>query len=481
LSGKGKLKPKPRRKVAAMLTDAGCKKYRPDDKRYRVRDLGSRSLYLVVESSGYRGWEMRFRRPGGKPGKVRLGPFDINGKELTGEPHVGQPLSLSAARHLCAAIHRQRAMGVDVLSEIKAKRLHRRVELEQQAGNTFTQCAVDYINGYAKLRTKRWRDTALVLGLRYGDDVKPEKPKNGDAAKQLVEVIPNSLAARWASRAIGSITDHDLFEVISEAKDTGIPGKAVRNEGVSIARARDIHTKLSGMWTWLRKQRRVTIDPFANLDLPEAAEARDRVLNDSELRLLWRALDDEPVLGPIIKVLCLTGARRREASDMRFGELSDDGATWTIPGERTKNGKTHIVPLSKAAQALLASVPRMAGCDFVFSRNGKTPPSGWNLAKHRIDAAMKKAAGKAIPHWVFHDLRRVCVTGMAQLKIPVDVIELCVGHTSGVRAGIVGTYNRSTLMDERRDAFERWSRHLAGIVSNRAGNVVSLTRKRGRK
>jgi len=36
-------------------------------------------------------------------------------------------------------------------------------------------------------------------------------------------------------------------------------------------------------------------------------------------------------------------------------------------------------------------------------------------------------------------------------------------------------------MDERRDAFERWSRHLAGIVSNRAGNVVSLTRKRGRK
>jgi integrase len=456
--------------TSKLLTDAACRKYRPGRERRRVRDLGSRSLYFVIEASGHKAWEMRFRRPGGKPGKVRLGPFDLNGKELQGEPLVGQPLSLSAARHLCAAIHRQRAMGVDVLSEIKAKRLHQRVELEQQAGNTFTRCAVDYINEYARPQTKRWRDTASVLGLRYGDD---------DAEP---EIILSSLCDRWRHRSIGSFTDHDLFEVISEAKKSGIPGKDVRNQGVSVARARDLHTKLSGMWTWLRKGRRVTIDPFANLDLPEAAEARDRVLSDSELRLLWRALDDEPVFGPIIKLLMLTGARRREASDMRWSELSEDGATWVIPGVRTKNGKTHIVPLSKAAQALLASVPRMAGCDFVFSRNGRTPPSGWNLAKHRIDKAMAKVAGKAIPHWVVHDGRRSVVTGMATLKIPVDVIELCVGHTSGVRAGIVGTYNRSTLMDERRDAFERWSRHLTGIVSNKAaGNVVVSIRKPGRR
>jgi integrase len=451
-----------------LLTDAACRRYARRRERYRIRDLGARSLYFVVEPSGFKAFEMRFRRPGGKPGKVRLGPFDINGKELKGEPTVGQPLSLSAARHLSAAIHRQRAMGVDVLSDIKARRLHQRVDLEQQAGNTFVRCAVDYINEYAKPQTKRWRETALVLGLRYGDDDDAEP-----------EIVSNSMAARWASRAIGSITDHDLFGVISEAKKSGIPGKDVRNKGVSDARARDLHTKLSGMFTWLRKQRRVTIDPFANLDLPAAAQDRDRVLNDGELRLLWRALDREPILGPIIKLLTLTGARRREASDMRWSELSDCGTTWTIPGARTKNGKVHVVPLSRAAQALLTGVPRVAGSDFVFTRNGKTPPSGWSPAKRRIDAAMAKTAGKAIPHWVVHDLRRTAVTQMAQLKVPVDVIELCVGHTSGSRAGIVGIYNRSELLDERRDALERWSRHLAGIISNKAGNVVPM-RKGGK-
>jgi integrase len=456
--------------TSKLLTDAACRRYVPRRERYRIRDLGARSLYLVIEPSGFKAWEMRFRRPGGKPGKVRLGPFDLNGKELKGEPLVGQPLSLSAARHLCAAIHRQRAMGADVLSDIKAKRLHQRVELEQQAGNAFTACARDYIDEYARPQTKRWRDTALVLGLRYGDD---------DAEP---EIVPNSLAARWAGRAIGSITDADLFAVIDEAKRCGIPGKEIRNEGVSVARARDLHTKLSGLWTWLRKQRRVTVDPFVNLDLPAAAQDRDRVLNDGELRLLWRALDGEPALGPIIKLLALTGARRREVSDMRFSELSEDGTTWTIPGARTKNGKTHIVPLSKAAQALLASMPRLAGCDFIFSRNGKTPPSGWNLAKHRIDAAMKKAAGKAIPHWVIHDVRRSVATGMAEIGIQPHIIEAVLNHVSGHKAGVAGVYNRARYAVEKATALQRWAAHVESIVSagHAKANVVSI-RKPARK
>jgi len=244
-----------------LLTDAACRRYARRRERYRIRDLGARSLYFVVEPSGFKAFEMRFRRPGGKPGKVRLGSFDTNGKELTGEPIVGQPLSLSAARHLCAAIHRQRAMGVDVLSEIRAKRLHQRVELEQQAGNAFTACTRDYIDEYARPRTKRWHETASVLGLRYGDDDDTEP-----------EIILGSLCDRWRHRSVSSITDHDLFAVISEAKKSGIPGKDVRNKGVSDARARDLHTKLSGMFTWLRKQRRITVDPFANLDLPAAAQ-----------------------------------------------------------------------------------------------------------------------------------------------------------------------------------------------------------------
>ena len=457
------------RKLAAMLTDAGCKRYKPDRERYRVRDLGSRSLYIVVEPSGFKAFEMRFRRPGGKPGKIRLGPFDLNGKELQAEPVIGQPLSLSAARQLAASVHRSRALGVDALGEIRAKRLHQRVEIEQQAGNTFAACARDYINEYAKPQTRRWRDSSSVLGLKFSDnDAEPE-------------IIPNSLCDRWRHRSVGSITDADLFDAINESKRSGIPGKPPRNKGVSVPRARDLHTKLSGMWTWLRKQRRVTIAPFANLTLPEAAQDRDRTLSNSELRLLWRALDDEP-LAPIIKLLTLTGVRRREASDMKLSELSDVyGTTWVIPAERTKNKKAHVVPLSKAVQALLAGVPRMAGSEFVFSRNGKTPPSGWNLAKHRIDKAMAKAAGKPIPHWVFHDLRRTVATGMAEIGIQPHIIEAVLNHVSGHKAGVAGVYNRAQYGPEKATALQRWAAHVESIVSDRAKVNIVPIRKPGRR
>lgn len=46
-------------------------------------------------------------------------------------------------------------------------------------------------------------------------------------------------------------------------------------------------------------------------------------------------------------------------------------------------------------------------------------------------------------------------TGMAELGIRPDVIELAANHVSGVRWGIGGVYNRSKLLDERRVALER--------------------------
>ena len=48
--------------------------------------------------------------------------------------------------------------------------------------------------------------------------------------------------------------------------------------------------------------------------------------------------------------MLLTGSRLNEVARMEAGELSDDGATWTIPGNRTKNHRTHVVPLPLLAQ-----------------------------------------------------------------------------------------------------------------------------------
>jgi hypothetical protein len=72
--------------------------------------------------------------------------------------------------------------------------------------------------------------------------------------------------------------------------------------------------------------------------------------------------------------------------------------------------------------------------------------------------------GKPIPNWVIHDLRRTVVTGMAELLIRIDVIELIVNHTSGSGGGVAGVYNRSELLDERRRALEQWAQQIKRIV-----------------
>jgi hypothetical protein len=80
--------------------------------------------------------------------------------------------------------------------------------------------------------------------------------------------------------------------------------------------------------------------------------------------------------------------------------------------------------------------------------------------------------------WRLHDLRRSAVTGMVELRVPPHVVELVVNHISGTRAGVAGTYNRSELMEERKEALERWATHVAGIVSGKAANVVPMPRRR---
>ena len=81
----------------------------------------------------------------------------------------------------------------------------------------------------------------------------------------------------------------------------------------------------------------------------------------------------------IIRLLMLTGQRRSEIGELRWREVRaeenfiDDGLTIAgpaivLPKERAKNNHKHIVPLSKAAQAILLTRPRGPDDDLVFRR-----------------------------------------------------------------------------------------------------------------
>ena len=73
------------------------------------------------------------------------------------------------------------------------------------------------------------------------------------------------------------------------------------------------------------------------------------MLTADEIRYLWQAADriGEP-FGPLVKLLVLTAARRDELAEMERTEL--DGDRWTIPGARTKNHRSHTIPLPPLAE-----------------------------------------------------------------------------------------------------------------------------------
>jgi integrase len=111
--------------------------------------------------------------------------------------------------------------------------------------------------------------------------------------------------------------------------------------------------------------------------------------------------------------------------------------------------------------------------DLVFTTDGAHPVSIGSKIKRRLDAAM------SIPSWRLHDLRRTAATGMAEIGIAPHIIEACLNHVSGHKAGVAGIYNRAAYAPEKKAALERWAAHVDGLISGKPANVVQMHRAEG--
>ena len=151
--------------------------------------------------------------------------------------------------------------------------------------------------------------------------------------------------------------------------------------------------------------------------------------------------------GPAVQLLILTGARQMEVGKLRWDEIGTDSIE--LPGDRTKNGEPHSIPLSSAARGIVAKLPRVANSPYLFHGRGNTPVNGWAVAKKRLDELAN------IPAWTIHDLRRTMATGLQKLGTPLQVTEAILNHVSGSRAGIVGVYQRHDYAEEKRAAFRK--------------------------
>ena len=275
---------------------------------------------------------------------------------------------------------------------------------------------------------------------------------------------------QWGAKPLPSIVRKDVSTLLSRIAEK------------HPAAARQLHAFLHKLFRWAVGRGDLDASPMTDMPPPAPATSRDRVLTDLELAALMAA-SHEVSRGAVVRLLILTGQRRSEVLGMSFEELDMASATWTIPKERSKNGKAHIVPLNAPAVAELTALgagERRRG--LVFTTTGKTPISGISKLKAALDKAMlqelrKEDEGASLVPWRLHDIRSTVATGLQRLGVRFEVTEAILNHVSGAKSGVAGVYQRHDWAAEKRQALEKWGRNVERIVNRSAGvtsNIIEL-------
>lgn len=265
---------------------------------------------------------------------------------------------------------------------------------------------------------------------------------------ELRSILDREVLPHWRDRKVTDITRYDVAERCGVVIDDGKPAAANRlfetirqvfNYAIEHALVRGLETA-----------------PTDRMKMPAARVKRERVLNDDEIKQIWKALDvmGRP-FGDLYKVMLLTGQRLDETRKMRCADVNGDAGRWTIPAADAKNSQEHTVYLSPLANEIIARQPAIFGSVYVFAGRGENPASGHSKAKARLDEL------SGVTGWRLHDLRRTMRTRMAKLGVPVIVAERCLNHTIG---GLVGVYDRHGYNVEMQAAWERWAAYVAGLV-----------------
>jgi integrase len=209
-------------------------------------------------------------------------------------------------------------------------------------------------------------------------------------------------------------------------------------------------------------------NPVIGTRQPPAAPSRDRVLTNAELVAIWRNAGNDDY-GRVLKLLILTGARRQEIGAMAWSELDLAAGVWTLPATRSKNRRSHTLPLPPAALEIITATPRN-GREFLFGGRGNGGFATWSQHKRTLDERL----GDRVAAWRLHDVRRTVATRMADIGVEPHIIEACLNHHDGYRAGVAGTYNRSAYAVALKAALARWGEHVVALAEGRKSNILPL-------
>ncbi|MDT8399843.1 MAG: integrase domain-containing protein [Pseudomonadales bacterium] len=398
-------------KTTKALTNTEVKQARAKAKEYNLAD--GKGLYLRVKPNGTKLWIFQYPRPFTKKrSNLSLGTFP--------------PLSLADAREEVAVLRAALGKGID-------PKVYRDQEDKRRAeahGATFETVFRRWLQVKEPSISESYRQrmvAALELHVlpRMG-----KVPVSELTAPMAIEYL-SPIAARGALETV-----RKLCRWINEVMDYAV------NAGMVQA------SPLSGI--------RKAFQTPATKNRP--------AIESEELPAFLQALEQASITLPTrcaIEWLIYTLARPAEGATAKWSEIDFEVATWTIPAEKMKMRRPHVVPLSRQALAILQVIKPLSGHREYIFPSAKNPREGINPSTANMAIKRMGYGGRLVAHGI----RALGSTILNEQGHDPDLIEVTLAHVD--KNAIRAAYNRAEYLERRRKLMEWWGEYIEAAATGR--------------
>lgn len=392
------------------LTDPFIRNHPEPEKRIEIYDKHTPALAIRITPTGSKSFVYRYRF-NDKVRRFTIGRFPKT--------------SLAEARERTGELEREVSEGIDPMEAKKARK--------------------------SKPKPKKFE--YLVNQFK-----KKHLPKlKASTQRTYTERIDGEMVPAFKGMAVKNITRRDIIELLEEIADRGSPYQSNRVRAI-----------LSSIFSFGVQREIAEYNPVKTIKPLGKEEKRDRVLDEDEIKQLWKGFEGlrEPTRS-LFKILLITGQRLGETRQMRWGYIEDD--IWTIPKELTKAKRKHYLPLPPIALEIIKGLEN--GRKYVFQS-----PMRDNEPVKEVHSTFKRTAKQAeVGNVRIHDLRRTAATYMAELGTDRTILGKILNHKglSG-DSQVTARYDRHGYMDEKRRALNRWSHKLQQIIEGKESKIHKI-------
>ena len=291
---------------------------------------------------------------------------------------------------------------------------------------------------------------------------------------EIERVVERDIYPVWQDREFAAIRRGDVAKLLDDVQDASRASQA--DHVLAIVR---------GIMNWYESRSDDYSSPIARgmRRTDPKTRKRARILDDDEIRVVWKVAETNGTFGAFVRVALLTAQRRGKIAAMRWNDVTVDGV-WNIPAEEREKGNAGALVLPEMALEIIRAQNRIGDNPYVFAGRGYGHFAGWSPCKRAFDSKVTKALREAadergddskeietLPNWTLHDLRRTARSLMARTGVRPDVAERAMGHAI---QGVEAVYDRHSYRDEKAEALRQLAGLVERIIDPPAENVTPI-------